>query len=339
MRQRGNTRVFAECCMVRTEVSGEAQPLLRLWEPASFGRKSQWKHCVHHWWEMCVVTMENVQLLLSRQHYFCMCTRTIKSFRCLPLQCPLKISCLLSPPPKTPTWSLILHYTAGRSPRSSGVVGQDRNAASPLSSMEGSGQSRTGWALTRSGGWSVPPQSGKLPLTANWCLRKDGGRSGKRLVRLDGEQRISFLYLSDNLVQLVSGYKNVSKPDVRPTTPKSGKLSHSQDDVKPESLLTIYFTAQASIYAKILSICNHVCLSAHCPHHPPCPPLYCCVHLPWPHYHWSLGWLGFLEDRLCPQLYKEKKNNMIRLYEQLSSSIDGRVETFRQESWLKPLRC
>lgn len=71
------------------------------------------------------------------------------------------------------------------------------------------------------------------------------------MVRLDGEQRISFLYLSDNLVQLVSGYKNVSKPDVRPTTPTSVKLSHSQDDVNPESLLTIYFTAQALIYAKI----------------------------------------------------------------------------------------
>lgn len=97
-----------------------------------------------------------------------------KGFRYMPVHLCIVL-------PKTPTWNLILHYTAGRSPHSSGVAGQDRSAASPLSSKEGYGQSRMGWALIRSDGWNVPPQTGKWLLIANWCLRKEGKRNMDRL--------------------------------------------------------------------------------------------------------------------------------------------------------------
>lgn len=157
------------------------------------------------------------------------------------------------------------------------------------------------------------------------------------MVRLDGEQRTGFLCLSGDLVRPVIEYKNASKADVKATTPQSIKLSLSQDHFKTGSLLTMFFfTAQASKYAKILYI--ETCVTAHCPHHPPCPPLCYCVHRPWPRYHWSLGWPGFLGGRLCPQLYK-KRNNMIRLYGKWSSTIESRVETFLQKSRLTPLRC
>lgn len=115
-------------------------------------------------------TIKTFLVMLSKNPYLCI--RTLEGFRCVPLcQCNAPKIPL---PTKTPTLSLILRYTAGRSPRSSGVAGRDRSAASPLSSMEGSERSRTGWAPTHSGGWSAPPRSGKLPLTANWCLWKDG---------------------------------------------------------------------------------------------------------------------------------------------------------------------
>lgn len=115
-------------------------------------------------------TIKTFLVMLSKNPYLCI--RTLEGFRCVPLcQCT---SPKIPLPTKTPTLSLILRYTAGRSPRSSGVAGRDRSAASPLSSMEGSERSRTGWAPTHSGGWSAPPRSGKLPLTANWCLWKDG---------------------------------------------------------------------------------------------------------------------------------------------------------------------
>lgn len=39
---------FAECCVVRTELSGGAQPLLRDREPASFGRVS-WRYSPTFW--------------------------------------------------------------------------------------------------------------------------------------------------------------------------------------------------------------------------------------------------------------------------------------------------
>lgn len=68
------------------------------------------------------------------------------------------------------TWSLIRRCTGGRNPRSSGAAGQGRTAASPWSSTAGFWRSMTGWAPTHSGGWIVPPHSGRLPRTASWCL-------------------------------------------------------------------------------------------------------------------------------------------------------------------------
>ena len=132
-------------------------------------------------WFNTIKKKKTFLVMLSKNRHLCI--RTFEGFRCMPLyQCNAP---KIPRPTETPTWSLILRYTAGRSPRSSGVAGQDRSAASPLSSTEGSGRSRTGWAPTHSDGWSVPPRSEKLPLTANWCLWKDGGKKG-------GQQRTGF---------------------------------------------------------------------------------------------------------------------------------------------------
>lgn len=69
------------------------------------------------------------------------------------------------------TLSLIQHCTGGRSPHSSGAVGRGRTVASPWSSTAGFWQSTRGWAPTHSGDWIVPPQSGRSPQTASWCLK------------------------------------------------------------------------------------------------------------------------------------------------------------------------
>lgn len=74
------------------------------------------------------------------------------------------------------TWSLIRRCIGERSPHSSGAAGRGRTAASPLSSTAGFWRNMTGWALTRSGGWSVPPHSGRSLRTASWCL--EGGKWG-----------------------------------------------------------------------------------------------------------------------------------------------------------------
>lgn len=68
------------------------------------------------------------------------------------------------------TWSLIQRCIGGKSPRSSGAAGQGRTVASPWSSTAGFWQSMMGWAPTHSGGWIVPPHSGRSPRTASWCL-------------------------------------------------------------------------------------------------------------------------------------------------------------------------
>lgn len=110
---------------------------------------------------------------------------------------------------------------------------------------------------------------------------------------------------------LVSGHKMFSNPNVRLATPQPIKHTWCWNQIITYS--NFVDSTSFKNKQKYWRDCNCVYVSAHHPHHPPCPPLCCCVHLPWPRYHWSPGWPGFLEGRLCPQLYKER-NNMILAY-------------------------